>query len=172
MCRSASEKAKSRSVVRLFFYYQHLWFLGRLLLDHFCHLDIQYIYIHGVSKPVLSHFVCFLDVSLRHGQHSMILIPMDTPGVKLIRPLTVFGQDGEVICTVLCFFNFPVYLSVLLFPHLTVRYVHSDAIHGGHFEIHFENVRVPASNIILGETLETFYSPAWRVSENQPAAIK
>jgi acyl-CoA dehydrogenase len=52
----------------------------------------------------------------RHARHSMILVPLDTPGVTVQRSTTVFGYD--------------------------------DAGHGGHGELTFRDVRVPASHLI------------------------
>ncbi len=52
----------------------------------------------------------------RHARHSMILVPLDTPGVRIERSTTVYGYD--------------------------------DGPHGGHGIIHYDHVRVPATNLL------------------------
>lgn len=81
----------------------HKWWSSGAL-DPRCEIFI----VMGITNPDNS----------RHQQHGMILVPANTPGVKIIRPLTVFGYDDA--------------------PH-------------GHAEITFDNVSVPAHNLILGE---------------------
>ncbi|HVW55077.1 MAG TPA: acyl-CoA dehydrogenase family protein [Rhizobiaceae bacterium] len=54
----------------------------------------------------------------KHRQHSMILVPADTPGITKLRAMTIYGEDDA--------------------PH-------------GHLHLRFENVRVPQSDLLLGE---------------------
>jgi acyl-CoA dehydrogenase len=78
-------------------------------------------WISGAGDPRCKLFITMgkTDFSApRHQQQSMILVPADTPGITVTRPLPVFGYDDA--------------------PH-------------GHCEIVYDNVRVPASSILLGE---------------------
>ncbi len=71
--------------------------------------DCKILIVMGKTDP---------DNPDKHKQQSMILVPKDTPGVKIIRDMKVYGYDHAPV---------------------------------GHPEIVYENVRVPVSNMLLGE---------------------
>lgn len=78
-------------------------------------------WISGAADPRCAIFIVMGKTdpeAPRHSQQSMVLVPADTAGIRIIRPLSVLGYDDA--------------------PH-------------GHVEMVFENVRVPVSNILLGE---------------------
>ena len=78
-------------------------------------------WISGAADPRCAVFITMGKSdpeAPRHSQQSMVLVPADTKGITILRPLNVFGYDDA--------------------PH-------------GHVEMTFDNVRVPISNILLGE---------------------
>ncbi len=89
--------------------------------DHYV-IDGRKWWSTGAMNPDAAIFIVMGKTdpdAARHRQQSMILVPRDTPGVEVVRPLTVFGYD--------------------------------DRDHGGHAEVAFTGVRVPAANLIAGE---------------------
>ncbi len=83
-------------------------------------LNGQKWWTSGAGDPRCAFYI-FMGVTDpeagRHERHSMVLCPVDAPGVKVLRMLPVFGHLDE--------------------PH-------------GHAEVLFEDVRLPATNIIAG----------------------
>jgi acyl-CoA dehydrogenase len=78
-------------------------------------------WITGAPSPRCAIFIVMGKTdpnAPKYAQQTQILVPRDTPGLTVVRPLTVFGYDDAPI---------------------------------GHAEIEFKDVRVPASNVLLGE---------------------
>ncbi len=78
-------------------------------------------YASGAGDPRCKIYIVMLQTNPDgppHKRQSQILVPADTPGVEILGPMHVFGEDDA--------------------PH-------------GHMHIRFNNVRVPASNMLLGE---------------------
>ena len=74
-----------------------------------CNKHAKIMIVMGKTDP---------DGENRYQQQSMVLVPMDTKGVTVVRPMKVLGYDDA--------------------PE-------------GHAEMSFDNVRVPVSNLLLGE---------------------
>jgi acyl-CoA dehydrogenase len=78
-------------------------------------------WISGAGDPRCAVFITMGKTdpdAPRHSQQSMVMVPADAKGIRIVRPLTVFGYDDA--------------------PH-------------GHVEMYFDDVRVPADNILLGD---------------------
>jgi acyl-CoA dehydrogenase len=81
-------------------------------------------WITGAMNPECEIFIVMGKTdpgAERHRQQSMVLVPRDTAGLTVVRPMTVMGYD--------------------------------DHEHGGHAELRFEDVRVPAANLVAEEGL-------------------
>ena len=85
-------------------------------------LDGEKWWASGAGDPRCAIYIVMVatpdPARRRHEQHSMILVPADTPGLTVLRAMKVYGDDDA--------------------PH-------------GHMHIRFDNVRVPAQNMILAE---------------------
>lgn len=79
------------------------WYASNIFHPH-----CEVLLVMGISDPD----------GLRHQRHSTIIVPKDTPGLEIVRPMKAFGD-----------YDSP----------------------GGHGELAFHDVRVPADNLILGE---------------------
>jgi acyl-CoA dehydrogenase len=78
-------------------------------------------YASGAGDPRCKIYIVMLQTNPDgpvHQRQSQILVPSDTPGVEIVGPMHVFGEDDA--------------------PH-------------GHMHLRFTNVRVPDSNMLLGE---------------------
>lgn len=73
------------------------------------HIRTRIFIVMGKTEP---------DHPDRHRQQTQVLVPRDTEGVQIVRPLTTLGFDDAPT---------------------------------GHAEVHFNNVRVPLSNVLLAE---------------------
>jgi acyl-CoA dehydrogenase len=71
--------------------------------------DCKLLIVMGKTDP---------DNPNKHLQQSMVLVPRNTPGIRIVRDMRVFGYDDAPV---------------------------------GHPEIVYDNVRVPAANMLLGE---------------------
>ncbi len=78
-------------------------------------------WISGAGDPRCALYIvmaCTDPAAGKHARHTMFVMDADTPGIDILRPMQVFGQDDA--------------------PH-------------GHMHLRFDDVRIPAANVVLGE---------------------